>query len=272
MTDTDNPNDEAWDKAIANIEYVYQLNKALTGTTNSALRAAARDILEAPRTLGKYALARFDRDTTEAYIETLGDTITVEAAQRALKGTTMTINTSDANCDELIEKHKANQAKEAGIAAQLTQYRERNETYRREVAELKEAILRNADKGDDDPEIIALMREALGKQSIIDSNEATIEVLEESFRTLRRNNETIGSQLEAYNIALQIAAAQEENQQTLKLYKESTRNSINVSPVDVHSILQVPGTVTQEDEDYATLDDCVIASQVKALRESHTTK
>lgn len=48
MTDTDNPNDEAWDKAIANIEYVYQLNKALTGTTNSALRAAARDILEAP--------------------------------------------------------------------------------------------------------------------------------------------------------------------------------------------------------------------------------
>jgi hypothetical protein len=184
----------------------------------------------------------------------------------------MTINTSNANCDELIEKHKANQAKEAGIAAQLTQYRERNETYRREVAELKEAILRNADKGDDDPEIIALMREALGKQSIIDSNEATIEVLEESFRTLRRNNETIGSQLEAYNIALQIAAAQEENQQTLKLYKESTRNSINVSPVDVQSILQVPGTVTQEDEDYATLDDCVIAAQVKALRESHTTK
>lgn len=246
MTDTDSPNDEAWDKAIANIEYVYQLNKALTGTTNSTLRAAARDILEAPRTLGKYALARFDRDTTEAYIETLGNTITVEAAQRALKGTTMTINTSDANCDELIEKHKANQA--------------------------KEAILRNADKGDDDPEIIALMREALGKQSIIDSNEATIEVLAESFRTMRRNNETIGSQLEAYNIALQIAAAQEENQQTLKLYKESTRNSINVSPVDVQSILQVPGTVTQEDEDYATLDDCVIASQVKALRESRTTK
>ena len=32
MTDTDSPNDEAWDKAIANIEYVYQLNKALTGT------------------------------------------------------------------------------------------------------------------------------------------------------------------------------------------------------------------------------------------------
>ncbi len=43
MTDADNPNDEAWDKAIANIEYVYQLNKALTGTTNSTLRAAARD-------------------------------------------------------------------------------------------------------------------------------------------------------------------------------------------------------------------------------------
>lgn len=43
MTDTDNPNDEAWDKAIANIEYVYQLNKALTGTPSSTIRAAARD-------------------------------------------------------------------------------------------------------------------------------------------------------------------------------------------------------------------------------------
>lgn len=43
MTDTDNPNDEAWDKAIANIEYVYQLNKALTGTPSFTIRAAARD-------------------------------------------------------------------------------------------------------------------------------------------------------------------------------------------------------------------------------------
>ena len=83
MTDTDNPNDEAWDKAIANIEYVYQLNKALTGTPNSTIRAAARDILEAPRTLGKYALARFDKDTTEAYIETLGNTITVETRPKS---------------------------------------------------------------------------------------------------------------------------------------------------------------------------------------------
>lgn len=43
MTNINNPNDEAWGKAIANIEYVYQLSKALTGNPNPAIKAAARD-------------------------------------------------------------------------------------------------------------------------------------------------------------------------------------------------------------------------------------
>lgn len=256
---------QASNKAIINLENVYQLSIALNGESHPAIANLDVDPYKlVERGCTNAELARIDRVTTIAYADTLNTTL--EEAQTILKGTPMSpINdATQPKLAELARKQERNEAKLADIALRLQAYRNLNTATEKEV-ELFTQKITGTDTPASDPNLQQVMRDIESRRLIIASNNKSYDKLLTTYQALNNRVVATRDRIHAEQCALAIKTVNEANKEIEEYFQDAVDND---STLEVTTLPDALDEITKEAEDDEHIFDGLLLEQkIRELRE-----
>lgn len=261
---------QASNKAIINLENVYQLGIALNGESHPAIANLDVDPYKlVERGCTNAEVARIDRATTIAYADILNTTL--EEAQTILKGTPMSpINgATQPKLAELANKQEYNETKLADIALRLQAYRNLNIANEKEVELLTQKIT-GTDTPASDPRLQQVMRDIESKRLFIASNNKSYDKLLLTYQALNNRVVATRDRIHTEQCALAIKVVNEANKEIEAYFQDVVDND---DTPEVTTLPDALDEITKESEDNEHIFNGLLLEQkIRELREQARNK